>query len=88
MKLVTNVIYGATAYCTRIYDVEDILTKEEKELLKKYSNGEHSDFTQEEFEKCDEIMSKVLDANIDFEEYEEDVYFDDLLDETIDSIEE
>lgn len=86
MKLVTNVTYGATVYCTRIYDVKDILIEEEKELLKRYSNGEHSKFTPEEWKQYNEIMSKVWDG--DFEEYEEDVYFDDLLDETIDSIEE
>ena len=86
MKLVTNVTYGATVYCTRIYDIEDILTKEEKDILKRYSNGEYSKFTPEEWKQYNEIMSKAWDG--DFEEYEEDVYFDDLLDETIDSIEE
>lgn len=88
MKLITNVTYGATVYCTRIYDVGDILTEEEKNILKRYSNGERSKFTPEEWKQYNEIMSKVWDEDADFEEYEEDVCFDDLLDETIDSIEE
>ena len=88
MKLITNVIYKATAYCTRIYDVEDIITEEEKEILKRAFNGEYLKFTQEEWKQYNGITLKLKNENAEFEEYEDEIYFEHLLDEKIEGIEE
>lgn len=86
MTIKTDVIYSADIYCTRVYDLEGMFTEEQEEFIKKIflSKEKPSD---EEWKQYEDFLDYIY-RHAKYEEYDDDIYYGDLLEETVSEIEE
>ena len=88
MYIRTKVTYSADAVNIREYNVDEILTSEEKKQFKKiYNKRKNSEqLTGIEAEEFYSLFDKILDNCEDYEEWNEDTYLYDLVDEEFQEI--
>lgn len=80
MLIYTDTTYTADVYGTREYNTKDILTEEEEqELIMLYNKEERSD---DETDKMYELIDKVITTGEIYDEWEDEISYYDLVDET------
>lgn len=84
MTIFTEVTYTANAYGTRKYETEGILTEEEEKKLKELYNKEER--SSEETNEMYELLDMVIDTGDPYDEWEDDIEYYDLVDETFSEV--
>lgn len=84
MTIFTEVTYTADAYGTRKYETEGILTEEEEKRLEElYNKEERSDAETDEMY---ELLDMVIGTGDPYDEWEDDIEYYDLVDETFSEV--
>ena len=80
MTIFFLVFYTANAYGTRKYETEGILTEEEEKRLEELYNKEER--SSEEIDEMYELVDMVIGTGDPYDEWEDDIEYYDLVDET------
>ena len=80
MTIFTEVTYTADVYGTRRYETEGILTEEEEKRLEELYNKEER--SSEEIDEMYELVDMVIGTGDPYDEWEDDIEYYDLVDET------
>lgn len=84
MTIFTEVTYTANVYGTRKYETKGILTEEEEKRLEElYNKEERSDA---EIDELRELLDMVIGTGDPSDEWEDDVEYYDLVDESFSEV--
>lgn len=84
MTIFTEVTYTANVYGTRKYETKGILTEEEEKRLEElYNKEERSDA---EIDELRELLDMVISTSDPSDEWEDDVDYYDLVDESFSEV--